>query len=130
MERAAKQFGLWSGDGMVLPEGDQALEASAPAGVVFGTRLFDAGPFHAGFGVIVQPDEDTIETCVQSVTRFGRVPFRHSLAATLYGDALRMDLPPSGEEQQLVHFLLERLTNGPSRDDGAPAAPKRRRRRG
>src|SRR3954451_23604976 len=32
---------------------NKGLEASAPEGTVLGMRLFDAGPFHAGFGIIV-----------------------------------------------------------------------------
>jgi hypothetical protein len=73
---------------------DEALEASAPAGLVLGMRLFDAGPFHAGFGVIVSPDEETMEFCLAARERGARLPVRHSLAATLYGDALRGDAEP------------------------------------
>lgn len=88
---------------------DEGLEASAPAGATFGVRLFDAGPFHAGFGVIAHPDEETVETAVQMKANSGRTLFRHSLAATLYGDDLRESLPISPEQEELLQAVLGRL---------------------
>jgi hypothetical protein len=67
---------------------DEGMEASAPTEGVFGMRLFDAGEFHVGFGIVVPSDEETTEFSIQGMTRNGRVPFRHSLAVTLYGDSL------------------------------------------
>ena len=67
---------------------DEGMEAAAPTGGVFGMRLFDAGEFHAGFGIVVPSDEETTEFSIQGMTRNGRVPFRHSLAVTQYGDSL------------------------------------------
>ena len=64
------------------------MEASAPTKGAFGMRLFDAGEFHVGFGIVVPSDEETTEFSIQGMTRNGRVPFRHSLAVTLYGDKL------------------------------------------
>ncbi|MCB4821897.1 hypothetical protein [Roseicella aerolata] len=85
--------GLWLEDlldgGRRLWLVDESLEASAPEGAVLGMRLFDAGPFHAGFGIIAPPDEFTLETCLACAERGQSLPFRQSLAATLYGDALR-----------------------------------------
>ena len=64
---------LWLGD---LLEGDrrlwlvnEALEASAPERAILGMRLFDAGPFHAGFGIIVGPDEETLLLSAQPFYR-------------------------------------------------------------
>jgi hypothetical protein len=88
----------------------EPLETSATEGTVFSTRLFDAGQFHAGFGITVQPDEETIGMCVQTKMHTGRLPFRHSHAATLYGDALRNDLPSNHEQEQFLQLLLEHLT--------------------
>jgi len=88
---------------------DEALEATATEGMIFGTRLFDAGPFHAGFGIIVQPDEETIEMCVQTKAHTGRLPFRHSLAATLYGDVLQEHLLPTPEQERVLQLLLEQF---------------------
>ena len=103
---------------------DEALEASAPAGTTFGVRLFDAGPFHAGVGVIAQPDADTVETCVQMQASSGRTLFRHSLAATLYGDGLRERLPISAGQAELVQALL-----GPLLAAEPPGGPATRRKR-
>ena len=66
---------------------DEGMEASAPTKGAFGMRLFDAGEFHVGFGIVVPSDEETTEFSIQGMTRNGRVPFRHSLAVTLYGTA-------------------------------------------
>ncbi len=110
--------GLWLED---LLEGDrrlwivdEALEASAPEGVILGMRLFDAGPFHAGFGIIVGPDEETLDFCLKAKARGGPLPFRHSLAATLYGDRLRASAPPSPADLALLQTLFEALTAEPT----------------
>jgi hypothetical protein len=99
---------------------DEALEASAPAGAAFGMRLFDAGPFHAGFGIVVPADEETIDFCVEARSRGARLPFRHSLAATLYGDSIRAGMPP---DERLIDALLELLPAGsvPPDDTHPPA---------
>jgi len=34
---------------------DETMERSAPIGLIFGARLFDAGEFHVGFGIVAQP---------------------------------------------------------------------------
>jgi hypothetical protein len=72
---------------------DEGTEASAPTEGVFGMRLFDAGEFHVGFGIVVPSDEETTEFSIQGMTRNGRMPFRHSLAVTLYGDSLGGNTP-------------------------------------
>jgi hypothetical protein len=105
--------GLWLED--LLDENrrlwlvDKGLEASAPEGDVLGMRLFDAGPFHAGFGIIVAPDEDTIAFCVEAKARGGPLPVRHSLAATLYGDRLRAHAPAGPADLALLQTVLEFL---------------------
>lgn len=116
--------GLWLED---LLEGnrrlwlmDEALEASAPEGAILGMRLFDAGslfdagPFHAGFGILVGPDEETLDFCLEAKARGGPLPFRHSLAATLYGDRLRASTPPSPADLALLQTLFEALTSEPT----------------
>jgi hypothetical protein len=72
---------------------DKSLEARAEDGLEIAMRLFDAGPFHAGFGIVVVPDEDTVGYAVEARTRGAPLPFRYSLAATLYGDELRAEQP-------------------------------------
>src|SRR5271166_3575055 len=80
-------FGLWM----------KTWRESAPTKGAFGMRLFDAGEFHVGFGIVVPSDEETTEFSIQGMTRNGRVPFRHSLAVTLYGDSLCGSTPLSPE---------------------------------
>ncbi len=102
--------GLWLED--LLDENrrlwlvDKSLEPSAPEGAILGMRLFDAGPFHAGFGIIVAPDEDTIAFCLVAKARGRPLPLRHSLAATLYGDQLRAHAPPGPADLALLQTLL------------------------
>ena len=107
---------------------DEAMERSASTGMTVAMRLFDAGTFHAGFGVIVQPEEETVAVCVASVAHGGRIPFRHSLAATLYGDALR-DAAGPGEEEAitLLQALLELADTIPPRRKPAARRAKRQR---
>lgn len=81
-----------------------------PKGATFGMRLFDTGAFHVGFGIIGLADEETIDLSVQCKTRTGRLPFRHSLAATLYGDSLRPGLALDPEVEKGFASLLGRLT--------------------
>ena len=68
---------------------DEIMETSAPTEGAFGMRIFDAGQFHVGFGIVAPSDDETTQFSVQGVTRNGKTPFRHSLAVTLYGDSLR-----------------------------------------
>ena len=67
---------------------DQGLEISAPDGLELGMRIFDAGEFHAGFGIVVPADPELTRFCAQAVARGNRLPVRYSLAATLYADAI------------------------------------------
>jgi hypothetical protein len=88
---------------------DEGMEASAPTEGAFGMRLFDAGEFHVGFGIVAPSDEETTEFSIQGVTRNGRVPFRHSLAATLYGDSLCGSTPLFPELEVAFTSSLEGL---------------------
>jgi hypothetical protein len=47
---------------------DEGMEASAPTKGAFGMRLFDAGEFHVGFGIVAPSDEETTELSVQGTT--------------------------------------------------------------
>jgi hypothetical protein len=67
---------------------DEGLEASASPGLEFGLRVFDAGQFYAGFGIVVPAEEEMTEFCLEALARGHRLPVRHSLAATLYADAI------------------------------------------
>jgi hypothetical protein len=104
---------------------DEALEVSAPEGAVLGMRLFDAGPFHAGFGIIVAPDAETLDFCLGAKERGAPLPFRHSLAATLYGDQLRADAPPGPADLALLQTLAEILTSEPTHRGRQSPKPRR-----
>lgn len=107
---------------------DEALEASAPQEMTLGMRLFDAGPFHAGFGMIVEPDEETIDFCLQAKARDGPLPFRYSLAATLYGDQLRAAAPSGPADLALQRTLFETITSAldfPKAAKRQPARPRK-----
>ena len=88
------------------------MEASAPTKGAFGMRLFDAGEFHVGFGIVVPSDEETTGFSIQGMTRNGRVPFRHSLAVTLFGDSLCGSTPLSPELEDAFTSSLAGLKNG------------------
>jgi hypothetical protein len=86
--------GVWMDD-LLTPERrlwllDEGVEASAPEGTVLAMRLFDAGPFHAGFGIVVQPSHLALELCMLAAGRGRSLPVRHSLAASIYGDAIML----------------------------------------
>jgi hypothetical protein len=109
---------------------DESMEASAPTEGAFGMRLFDAGQFHVGFGIVVPSDDETTEFSIQGMTRNGRVPFRHSLAVTLYGDRLRGNLPLSGDLEAALTSLLSGLVDsGPGLRRGIGTRPTSRKAR-
>jgi hypothetical protein len=89
-------------------------EVSASEDAVIGLRLFDAGPFHAGFGIIVAPDAETLDFCLAATERGEPLPLRHSLAATLYGDQLRADAPPGPADLALLEMLTDLLISSPA----------------
>jgi hypothetical protein len=107
---------------------DEALEASATTGATIGMRLFDSGPFHVGFGIIVTPDEATTHFAVSARARGYPIPFRHSLSATLYGDRLRAEQPFEPTDVPLIEEMLEALSHGP-RDPGNSPPGKAGRRK-
>jgi hypothetical protein len=87
---------------------DRALETSLQEGTAFGLRVFDAGEFHMGFGIVTIPDDETIHLCVQVQRSSGRSPFRYSLAAQLYADTLIEVLPvPDGLEKLIEQLLID-----------------------
>lgn len=102
---------------------DEGLEASASEGLLIAMRVFDAGPFHAGFGIVVQPDAEAVTLCVEAAAHEQPLPVRHSLAAALYGDAIAEAslVPISGADVLAVHATM---------NDGAnPPPPKSKRAR-
>jgi hypothetical protein len=97
---------------------DEGLERSASAGLVLAMRLFDPGPFHAGFGIVVPADEESTYFFAEAKARGNPLPVRNSLAATLYGEAIWARAPLSHSEESMLSALLDRLSENP------PAASK------
>ena len=103
---------------------DEGMEASAPTKRAFGMRLFDAGEFHVGFGIVAPSDDETTEFSIRGMTRNGRTPFRHSLAATLYGDCVYVSTLLSQEFEDVLARIIDSRV-GSRRAIGAQ--PKSRR---
>jgi hypothetical protein len=127
------QAGLWLEDllaaGRRLWLVDESLEASASDGQVIGMRLFEAGSFHAGFGIIVEPQEDLVAFCTQAAARGNRLPIRHSLAAALYADDIQARSLPSLDEVDMPEVVIEALMRQAGVPQGTPVARPRRGRR-
>jgi hypothetical protein len=109
---------------------DERMEETAPSADAFGMRIFDAGPFHVGFGIAAPTDEETAEFAVQGMKHSGRAPFRYSLAATLYGDSIHgidyraLEIDEAAFESFATRFLSNEASTRRSRG----RAPKRRGR--
>jgi hypothetical protein len=114
---------------------DECTEASAPITTSdFGMRLFDACQFRVGFGIVAPSDDETTDFSIQSVTQSGRLSFRYSLAATLYGDSLYgSDLISPELDDAFAHALAELIDSraGPCSVIGArptsQESPRRKR---
>jgi hypothetical protein len=109
---------------------DERMEETAPSAGTFGMPIFDAGPFHVGFGIAAPTDDETAVFAVQGMKHSGRAPFRDSLAATLYGDAIHaMDyLALEIDEAAFEPFAMKFLSNEASPQKPRSRAPKRRGR--
>ena len=128
--------GVWLED-MLAPNQrlwllDESLEISASEGLVIAMRVFDSGPFHAGFGIVVQPDAEAVAFCTSAAARGEPLPVRHSLAAALYGDDIARsavsDAIESGLAQGMLDAMMtELLTQLPAQTPGKrpPPAPMR-----
>lgn len=107
---------------------DYGMEASAKNGIVIGMRLFDAGLFHAGFGIVVTPDEDTVDDAISAKARGARLPFRYSLAATLYGDTLRSAQPIGPGDLPLIEQFVEIMQHLSHVPDVPPSRKNRKQK--
>ena len=105
---------------------DERMEEIAPSVGAFGMRIFDAGPFHVGFGIAAPTDDETAEFAVQGMKHSGRAPFRHSLAATLYGDSIHglEYLALEIDEAMFESFTTRLLSNHSSVKPPIGGAPK------
>jgi hypothetical protein len=103
---------------------DESMEGAVATNDAFGMRVFDAGEFHVGFGIVAPSDNETTEFSVEGVARNGRAPFRHSLAVTLYRDSLRGRTTLSPEAEDVFTSLLAgRAESGPSARRPVGAGP-------
>ncbi|MGU3452145.1 hypothetical protein [Methylobacterium fujisawaense] len=108
------------------PLDDEATFARLRYGALFepnrrGRRvIFDAGPFYAGFGIVVQLDAEAFSSCTAAIFRGQPFPVRHSRAAALCGDAIPgATLPVSIGTGAPLIALAHRLR---PRTRGAPCA--------
>lgn len=103
---------LLAGNRRIWLMDEEAAKQLRP-GMVFGARLFDAGPFHCAFGLLVRPTEDTVEVCAHAAAAGWRLPVRYSLAARVYSDAQMPEMPePSNDDllratAELLRMLAE-----------------------
>jgi hypothetical protein len=109
---------------------DERMEETAPSAGGFGMRIFDAGPFHVGFGIAAPTDNETAEFAVQGVKHSGRAPFRYSLAATLYGGSIHglEYLALEIDEAMFESFTTRFLSNDASMQPSIGSAPNGRGR--
>jgi hypothetical protein len=109
---------------------DERMEQTAPRAGAFGMRIFDAGPFYVGFGIAAPTDDETAEFAVQGMKHSGRAPFRHSFAATLYGDSIygRDYLAVEIDEAMFESFTTRFISNEPSTQPPIGSTAKRRGR--
>jgi len=90
---------------------DLTIDKHVDAGFVIGMRVFDAGPFHVGFGIATMPDEDTIQMTVHLMESEGRTPFRYPLSATLYSDSIRARRGHTGDDQDVLDALTQIMSS-------------------
>ena len=67
---------------------DEGLEASAPTGLCFAARLFDAGDFHAGFGIVIPLGDATLEAYISLSTMPGMAAGGGALTPYIYANAI------------------------------------------
>lgn len=106
---------------------DEGLEASAKPNLIFGVRLFDAGPFHASFGIITQPGDELLGACLAAKARRVPLTLPLPLAAMAYAEHLAEDVPDNDEEYDVLAGLAELLMSHPSSlIENEGSAPRRR----
>jgi hypothetical protein len=83
---------------------DESMEASAPDGIMVGMRLFDAGSFYAGFGIVVPVDAELVHLTKMSPVTPGQRPFGRRLVPMVYGDEIH--------KEEVVAMVEEMLGSG------------------
>ena len=84
--------GVWLKDLLIDSEPmwlmDESIETSAPDGIIVGMRVFDAGSFHAGFGIVVPVDAELVQLTKMSPATPGQRPSGRRLVPMVYGDEI------------------------------------------
>lgn len=107
--------GVWLEDMLHRPRRlwlvDRAMESAGfSEGLVVAMRVFEADAFHAGFGIVIPVDPETYQLCFECAERGQPMPFRHSLAAAIYGDALAdEEVPMNQATAEMMEDILDRL---------------------
>lgn len=83
---------------------DHGIEASAPDGIIVGMRIFDAGSFYAGFGIVVPVEAELVQLTRMSPTAPGQRPFGRRLVPMVYGDEIH--------QAEMVALVEEMLGTG------------------
>jgi len=91
-----------------LGKGARVRSGSSPCDERYFCIRF-GGLRRGGSGIVAPADDETAEFSVQGMTRNGRSPFRHSLAATLCGDKLYDSAPLSRELDEAFTISLANL---------------------
>jgi hypothetical protein len=132
--------GVWLKDLLVDSEPiwlmDESMEASAPDGIMVGMRLFDAGSFYAGFGIVVPVDAELVHLTKMSPATPGQRPFGRRLVPMVYGDEIHKAEVVALVEEMIglgfppdVSDLLDPLSSPDEEASRRPAVEKRRQKR-
>ena len=95
---------------------DEGLEASAAENLILGLRLFDVGLFHAAFGIVTHPDDETLGPCLAAKAR--RLPLTGPipLSARVYAGHLGVKVPIGEDELETLKAFASLLTSNPATD--------------
>ena len=67
---------------------DEGLEASAPEGLCLAARLFDAGDYHAGFGIVIPLSDQMVDAYIALSAMPGMAPTAGFLVPYIYANAI------------------------------------------
>ena len=93
---------------------DENLETWAEPNLIFGLRVFAAGPFHAAFGIITQPSDDILGACLAAQARRVPLPTDVSLAAMAYADYLAEEMRMSDDELDTMDQFADLIISSAS----------------
>ncbi|HET6520719.1 MAG TPA: hypothetical protein VFG47_13005 [Geminicoccaceae bacterium] len=111
--------GLWLEDRLDGDRGrlwlvDEAFETSAAEGDLVACRLFDAGPFHAAFGIVVMVDEETVDLCLGARRTPGQRPLGRHLVPMIYGQDIHSKALADLPVDEILGLLADALGGDPT----------------